>query len=269
MEFGISTACCYPAYLEDTIEQFGKNGVSLLEIFFNTTSEIEPRYLKELIARIQFYGMSVPSIHPFTSGFESFWFFTPYERRFLDGISYYRPYFEAAQKVGAKYLVFHGNNKHSNFPTEQYFERFAKLREVGKEYGVLLAQENVAPYHSNHPLFLKQLREYLKDDVDFVLDVKQAVRAGHTVGAVMDAMGDCISHLHLSDHNHQDDCMAIGAGSFDFVQFLNQIQQVKTPQTAVIELYRHSYETYQQLYDGLFLLQRAWQQAMDVNKTKD
>lgn len=267
MELGISTACFYPAYIEDAIEELGKNGVGLIELFANTYGELKPAFLRELQARMKHYGMKMISLHPFTSGFEPFLFFTPYERRFQDGIEEYRRFFEAAATLEAQYLVFHGNRSQSPFPDEQYYERFGLLREEGKRFGIRLAQENVAPYKSRELSFLKGLRRYLQDDVDFVLDVKQAVRAEQNIWEFVDELGDRVCHLHLSDHTKEADCLPVGAGIFDFSQFFFRMRQKGFDGTAVLELYRDNYGSYCDLYHSLELLQCALEKSKKLEFT--
>lgn len=261
MNFGISTACFYPALLEDAIEHLGQQGVKQIEIFANTYTETRDPYLSQMIERLRAYDMSVTSVHPFSCAFEPFLFFTPYERRYQDGLEQYKPLFEMAARVGAPYLVFHGNSNHSTYPSEAYYERFAGLRAVGKTFGVRLAQENVAPYHSHKPAFLKGLREYLADDVDFVLDIKQAVRVQTPVEEFLDAMGDRICHLHLSDHTEIADCLPIGQGEFDFQQLFKTLKQKQFDGTGVVELYRSNYGDYDELYQSMVQLQEIWQCA--------
>lgn len=262
MEFGISTACFYPAYVEEAVEELSRHDVRLIEIFANTYTELKPEFLRKLKQQMDAYEMNMISLHPFTSGFEPFLLFTPYERRFQDGLEEYRRFFFAAAELGAQYLVFHGNWTHSPFPDEQYYERFALLREEGKKLGVRLAQENVAPYKSREISFLKGLRAYLHDDVDFVLDVKQAVRAGQQVNDFVDAIGDKVCHLHLSDHNQTQDCLPIGAGKFDFVDFFVRMKAKGFEGTAVLELYRENYGAYEELYESLDRLKK-WAQLAD------
>ncbi len=53
----------------------------------------------------------------------------------------------------------------------------------------------------------------------FTLDVKQANRLGIAPADMLDAMGDRLVHLHLSDFTAADDCLLPGAGCFDYRTF--------------------------------------------------
>lgn len=256
MEFGISTACFYPTYTEDAVRHLAENGIKLIEIFFNTYRELEKGYLEELKAVISAYGVRVVSVHPFTSGQEPVLFFSNYYRRFLDGLEQYKRYFNAINELGAKLLVFHGNFKNSSFPDTEYYDRFAKLRDLGAEYGVTVAQENVAPYKSGNLDFLARMQDYLDGQVKFVLDIKQTVRVGQEIGKMIDVLGKNIIHLHVSDHKEGFDCLPLGEGEFDFRWFFNRMKAVGFDGAAMVELYRHNYVEYQQLYDSLDYLKR-------------
>ena len=51
-------------------------GFRFFEIFFNTFSEIQPEFAKELKRKLDGNGCEVKSIHPFTSGFETMMLFS-------------------------------------------------------------------------------------------------------------------------------------------------------------------------------------------------
>lgn len=88
MRSGISTACLYPMELEKALPTLLSMDFHLFEIFINTFSEMKPDYIANLKRMIDDTGSSVKSIHPFTSGFESFLLFTDYDRRFQDGLDF-------------------------------------------------------------------------------------------------------------------------------------------------------------------------------------
>ena len=63
---GVSTACLYPRVVEDCLYQLAIRGVDHVEIFFNTHSELEFDFIKNLKKIIDEYKMTVSSIHPYT-----------------------------------------------------------------------------------------------------------------------------------------------------------------------------------------------------------
>lgn len=262
IRFGISTACFYPEYTEAAVRELAANGVKWIEIFFNTYSELEEPQLSELELFLNEYDMKVIALHPFTSGFEPMLFFSDYYRRFQDGLRQYELYFRGAARLGAKYLVLHGNRKDGKLPDEEYFRRFKELRDYGRRFGVEVVQENVSGYKSRSLDFLKRMREFLDGDVSFVLDIKQALRSGEDVFEMLSELGENIVHIHLSDHltgrepSAETDCLPIETGDFDFERFFDRLREIGYEGYGMLELYRHNYGKYAELYDSLDRLRK-------------
>lgn len=245
MKLGISTACYYPDETESAVSRLAAAGIGTVEIFLNTFSELDPAYivqLKQILGETE-----VVSVHPFTSGLEPFLFFTGYDRRYQDGIELYKRYYQACAALGARYLVFHGDRRESGFAQELYFERFAQLDSIARTFGVQLLQENVARCRSNSPAFLRAMREYLHQEVGFVLDTKQCLRSGTTAFEVLESMGACVRHVHISDSTPQFDCLPPGKGDFAFDRFVQTLEEIGFEGAVLIELYRQNYGEEQEL----------------------
>lgn len=241
MPIGVSTACLYPLETEKALRALGENGVQTTEIFLNSWSELSPAFCDTLIHIRDTYRMQVVSVHPFTSGIESYMLFSAYLRRFEDCRDIYRRYFETAARLGARYVVLHGDRVGNDLPVEEYCRRFLLLDEDAGRQGVRLLQENVNKYRAAQPDFIRTLRRLSDDRIGFVLDVKQAVRAGHDPYAVLAAMGDCIYHVHISDHNEKDDCLLPGRGRFDFTRFFSALTDRDHVENYMIEVYRSAF----------------------------
>lgn len=250
MNVGISTACLYPMETEKALKLLCEKDFKLFEIFFNTISELKPEFLHKLKETAEESGSRIKSIHPFTSGYESYLLFTNYERRFEDTVEFYKNYFNAANILGAEILVIHGDKKTSKtggISDEEYYDKFARLSQVGKSFGVTLAQENVNAFRSQNPHFLKKMREYLGDTAKFVLDIKQAVRSGNDPFEVCEAMGEGMVHLHINDHNSKHDCMLPGAGTTDYCKLFEMMKKNCYKGDAVIEVYRGNFKNAENL----------------------
>jgi len=143
MNFGVSTACFYPQLIEEAVTELSENSVNNIEVFINTFCELEKGFINNLSKMINDNGQKVVALHPFTCGFEPFMLFTNYERRFKDAIEFHKHYFDAMNTLGAKIFVFHGDRRQGALENKQYFERFAVLRDLGKQYDITVAQENV------------------------------------------------------------------------------------------------------------------------------
>jgi len=255
MAIGISSSCLYPLETEKSLEMLGKMGVKACEIFLNSYSETSTDFAKVLLDIKEEYGMKVTSVHPFSSFSETHMLFSEYERRFYDGIDFYKRCSETAAVLGAKVLVIHGSKYPARTDFNCYFERFGKLVEAGREYGITVCQENVHSHFSESPEFLKNMRAYLGDSFRMVFDVKQAVRSGYEPLAFADEFKKEIVHIHLSDHIPGQDCLPPGTGNFKFKKLFDVMKSADYKGDYVIELYRSNYDKPDELTKALGYLQ--------------
>mgnify|MGYP003106135409 CR=1 FL=1 len=241
MPIGVSTACLYPLETEAALRALGECGVRSTEVFLNSWSELSPDFCKELIRVRDAYAMKVVSLHPFTSGIESYMLFSGYERRFNDCRDIYRRYFETAACLGAKYVVLHGDRAGNDLPPEEYVGRFLTLDGDAREAGVCLLQENVNKYRASAPDFIRRLRTLSDDRISFVFDLKQSIRSGYGPEAIWDAMGGRVAHVHISDNDSGHDCLLPGKGDFDFGAFFSARVGREPVENFMIEVYRNAF----------------------------
>ncbi len=261
MKIGISTACLYPMETCRALETLLQAGFRQFEIFFNTYREFQPDYVARLRESLGRFGGKVLSVHPFTSSFEGMLLFSNYPTRLEDGLLFYRQYLEAARKLGAKFLVLHGQRLSAGgISIHDYFSRFRRLYDLGQEYGVTVCQENVAGFLSQEPAFLRRMREGCGEECAFVLDVKQAVRAGHDPYEVCDAMGNKIAHVHLNDNDEKQDCLVPGKGHMDYRRLFSQLARQGYTGDGVIEVYRSNFEDVGELVAARSLIQKLHNQ---------
>jgi len=237
MDIGISTACFYPMDTEIALKFLGDSGVKTVEIFLNSLSEVSVPFIKNLKDVADCYGMNVVSLHPLSSFAESYMLFSNYKRRFFDTKELYKRYYDAGNLLGAKYLIIHGDMKTNQISDEEYFERFASMIQDGKGSGIKVVQENVNRYRSDSPEFLKKMKAYIGDDLKFVLDVKQAVRSGHSVFEFVNAVGRDVVHIHISDNKKGFDCLLPGDGDFDFEYFVKEMDNLSYCGDFIVEVY--------------------------------
>lgn len=251
-EIGISTASFYPLLTEKSLELIGKNGVALTEIFFNANSEIENGFVNELKTIKDFYGIRVKSVHPTMSLAESFMLFSAYDRRKEEGLESFKRYGEIAEVLGADFIILHGGKPNGILDDRQYFERFCEISDAVKIGGkAVLLQENVAKFRAGSFDFLKKMRDYLKTDAKFCLDVKQSIRNGYSPLLVINELKDSIKHLHISDNSIKKDCLLPGKGTFDFKNLFDICKAVGFKGDAVIEVYKDAYGDYSEIFDSL------------------
>jgi sugar phosphate isomerase/epimerase len=249
MKAGISTACLYPMLLEDAFSTLLRLGFREFEIFINTFSELKPDFVRDLRLKAEDSGSRVKSLHPFTSGYESFLLFSDYERRFRDGLEFYKRYLEVCNLLGADFLVLHGkrSDKRSPISEEQYFERYEVLFQIGRKFGVTVAQENVNQFLSDEPAFLVKMKKYCGRDCAFVLDIKQAVRGGQDPFQVCAAMGDKIVHVHMNDNKPGFDCLLPGCGTMNYPALMCMLKNFHYGGDFIIEVYRHNFKRPEEL----------------------
>lgn len=247
MKTGISTACFYPLETETALQTVLELGFKNIEIFINSPCELSPDFILTLKSMADSYDAKIISIHPFTSGFENLLLFSNYPRRTEDGIKFYQQYANAAQLLGAKYITLHGTRNFQLLSDEQYYERYHMINQRLKAYGVVLAQENVNAYRSQSVEFIANMRKYLGDDVYFVFDVKQAVRAGYDPYDMIKAMGDRIVNVHINDNSQGSDCLLPGYGTMDYAKMVSLLDSLGYDGTYLIEVYRRNFKDNQDI----------------------
>ena len=240
MRFGVSSACLYPSVTEAAVESLAKAGIKTIEVFYNSFREIEEDFNISLKRLLDAYGMQVVSVHPFSSGWEPFMFFTGYERRFEDIMEFYKRYYACMNILEATILVFHGDRKESVYPLDKSFERVYKLTEEAARWGVIVAQENVTRCRSRDPHYLLEMKRAVPN-ARFVLDIKQAVRSGQDPFDLARLLGNSLVHVHASDHNKEKDCLPIGKGAFDFRNFFQLLKSLDYQGDVILELYRENF----------------------------
>ncbi|MCL1822500.1 MAG: sugar phosphate isomerase/epimerase, partial [Prolixibacteraceae bacterium] len=168
---GISTASLYPVYTEKAFKTFAKNGVSAVEVFTNCAEEISLQYIRELRLTAVEYGVKILSVHPYTCPMEPMFFFSKYQRRFLEGMEVYKKYYEAANTLGANAVVFHGCHYEHDISFDEYLDRFARLFENSLSHGSMLCHENVSRCKSRGKDFFKMMAKALPKS-EFIFDAK-------------------------------------------------------------------------------------------------
>lgn len=241
MNAGVSTACLYPKPLEDSLYELAVNGVTNVEIFLNTHSELKRSFAAALAETLRRFDVSCSSVHPFTCEMEQLGFFSDYERRFNDSLEYYKHYFSFMNMVGAEIFVFHGGKGAPNAPREPFCERFSRLYRAGQEAGVTVALENVSRCKSGSAAFIRDIAGMLGNEFAFVLDTKQAVRSGETPFDYLDAAGSRVAHVHISDSGELGDCLRIGKGRFRFNAFFARLNELNPDCSVILELYRSGF----------------------------
>lgn len=255
---GVSTACLYPEPVEESLYNLAVNGISHTEVFLNTHSELKKNFAHSIADVLKRFDMKCTSVHPFTCELEELMFFSDYERRMNDALEYHKQYFEFMNIVGADVFVFHGGKAMRS--RELYCERYSRLYRLGKEFGVTVAVENVSRCQSRSSAFIRDIASMLGDEFAFVLDTKQALRAGETPFAFLNAAGKKTAVVHISDSGELGDCLAIGKGNFRFKEFFEKLNSYNPDANIILELYRNGFSGIGELVSGYNRLNRMTEQ---------
>ncbi len=254
MDLGISTACFYPLPIEQGIEKIAELGFRQIEIFVNTESEFSKEYIAGLRRQTSALGLTVVSVHPYTSAIEGLLLFTEYARRTQDALSMYHRYFEQAASLGARYMTFHGEravslNGMKSQTGQHKIEIYGRLCDLAKQYDMVLAQENVAWCKSRDPAYLRELHDKVPD-LGFTLDLKQARRADTPWEDYLDAVEGKLVNLHINDYNAEQTCLLPGRGVVDYAALFRALQQAGYHRQAILEVYSGDYTDYKELKES-------------------
>lgn len=240
MRAAVSTSCLFPKPTEDALYDLCLLGVQTVEIHLNAPSECKPVFVSDLAALLARFGVKCCSVHPWVNACEGNMLFSRYPRRTVDFIEEAKTVFSAAQRLGAQFYVLHGAPAGTVRP-DIYCERFQMLAEAGRQFGIMVTQENVARCECGSLRFLREFCRILGDDARLTLDTKQAVRSGIDLEEAVRLFGSRIVHLHLSDHGERGDCLRIGQGRFRIAPFLQSLREKGFDGSVVLELYRENF----------------------------
>lgn len=244
MYLGISTACFYPGLVEENLKIIASLGIKKAEIFFNTASEVTPEFAAMLRKEADTRNVEIISVHPYTSLMEGMLLFTEYERRTNDGLKEYENYFKCASILGAKFLTFHGERNIGIEDDKKKFQRkcdvYHRLCAIAQQYGIMLAQENVAWCKSARPEYLRSLYEAVPE-LRYTLDIKQAHRAGEHWKTFMEAIGDRLVNVHINDFSEKESCLLPGEGQMDYETFFYELKKLGYQGSTIIEVYRSNF----------------------------
>lgn len=252
LKIGVSSSCYYPLETEKSLIRLGEMGVKTAEVFFNSPSELSGELFREICSIKSHYGMEIVSFHPFMSFAEGYFIFSSYPRRFYDSLdTIYKPCFEAAAGLGAKYLVLHGARGKKTISDEEYAERFYRFNEEANRFGVSAAHENVVDYSGQSPQFMVYLKKMLGDSFKMVLDIKQARRTGIDYQQFIDELKESIVHVHVSDFDAYSDCTPPKKGGlFDFKRLFASMEKIGYDGKYIIELYSDSFQSDEELKES-------------------
>ena len=252
MKVGISSAVFYPMESEKSFDKLINAGFSTAEFFYNCEYEISEEFTEYLCEKVKSGGMEIVSVHPFTAFAEGVFFFSEYKRRTDEQLKKYEHTFRQMEKLGAKYFTLHGDRAFKGVfdevckLSEKDAQTLRTLSALAGKYGVTVCLENVSWCKSANISYIKSVYDAVPE-IGFTLDLKQARRAGVSVYDYIDAMGDRIKNIHVSDFDDTSDCLPPGEGRFDFDEFLKKVKEIGYLGDILIEVYSSNFSDEEQL----------------------
>lgn len=238
MKLGMSSAAFYGQMeTEDQAALLRDFPVEVCEIFLETHSEYTAAFgalVKERLA-----GLACLSVHPKGTQFEQDLFGRSH-RQAQDALRTFRGVCEAGQAMGARYYVFHGPFAVSGrvrpgaiFEVEK---RVTGLRAIARAHGLELLWENVSWCAMQRPEDVREIAA-LFPDLGFVLDVKQAMRAGVEPIGMVEAMGGRIRHVHALDRDAEGRLCLPGEGTVDWRALMGALRAQGYDGAVILEPY--------------------------------
>ena len=146
----------------------------------------------------------------------------------------------AGQALGAKYYVLHGpGNARNAVPPESIHDlqgRFARMGSIARERGIEVLWENVSWCSLRTPAEVRRAGELLPG-LGYVLDVKQAFRAGCEPMDMLRAMGGNVRHVHALDWTAEGKLCLPGQGVTDWPGLLRALRESGYDGAIILEPY--------------------------------
>lgn len=234
---GVSTGTYYPhRATESALYEIGRAGYPVAELFLQTTSEYTPLYARRIVRSMLTAGVSVHSVHVHSWLVDPF---DPYEPRRLDGERLFQQALALAARIAARAVTWHGacRDPHRAAPGESASDE-AVERWLGwaEEAGVGLALENVSWCRSGSAAEIRRLRARFPA-LAFTFDSFQAAESGEDPVELLDAMGEALLTVHLSDYDPAGPRhLPPGRGQVDWERTLTALAERKYGGPLLLEL---------------------------------
>lgn len=260
MDVGMSLACFYPMEPERAADRAAALNMHVCELFINTFCELEEHYLHALREKCDAYGIKIHSVHPFTSALENFMFFSPYPRRIVDSMDFYRRYADAAKILGASVINIHGDRGIGLQSPREYADCAAPLLKLQEQTGIIYSMENVYYNSVNHPEFVARIRQ-MAPEIRFTLDIKQAYKGGQDPYLLAEAMGNAMVNFHVNDRDEAHLCLLPGQGTVDYGRLWQIFNKIGYNGPALIEVYSNNFKSEQEIAVSKSLLENKFSLA--------
>jgi sugar phosphate isomerase/epimerase len=223
---GISTAAFYPGTLtEDALITIAALDFRVVEIFLQADTEYSSRFGALLDRRRRELGLTVHSLHLYAPYFD---LWSPYPRLAREVRDRFRRLLEVAMMLDARALTWHGLRYGLNNPrlVAAFFKSAAWAGEQANAAGLTLCIENVSWCYLRTP---EQVQAIYEADLPlaFTFDAFQAAESDVDPAALIHAMGDRLTTVHLSDYAPEGPRhLPPGTGGLDWPDLLRALRAV-------------------------------------------
>lgn len=247
MQAGISTASLFMRLNnEDALPLLAEWGVETAEVFLTSFSEYGSAFARKLAARKG--NVRVHSVHVLNTQFEP-QLYAEHPRVRTDAFHWLKKAMTSAQILDAHHYTFHGiarlkRTYRENLPLVA--EQTEKIAAFCKEFGVRLCYENVEWAFFNRPELFAALKSACPS-LGGVLDIKQARISGYPYEEYLEAMGQSLTHVHVSDTDTAGNLCLPGRGTFDFDALFCRLRDIGFGGAVLAESYARDYTGLDQL----------------------
>ena len=238
MKLGLSSAAFYGRMeTEEAAAHLRDFPIEVCEIFLESFSEYCRAFGK--VAAAELGPVKCVSVHAKGTQFEPD-LFSCSRRQQEDAMGIFSGICGAGQALGAKYYVLHGpGNARNAVPPESIHDlqgRFARMGSIARERGIEVLWENVSWCSLRTPAEVRRAGELLPG-LGYVLDVKQAFRAGCEPMDMLQAMGGNVRHVHALDWTAEGKLCLPGQGVTDGPGLLRALRESGYDGAIILEPY--------------------------------
>lgn len=235
---GMSTAAFYGwRETDDHALRLSRMALDVCEVFLETHSEYSSEF--GALVRRNLGDLPCASVHAKGTQFESD-LFGQSARQVQDALNIFTGVCNAGQALGAKWYVMHGpgtiNTPRRPHQIRGLTDRIPQMQAIAAARGIEVLWENVSWCSMRSPEDVHSVRELLPG-MGFVLDVKQAYRAGSTPEAILAAMGPQIRHVHALDMDADGRLVLPGQGMTDWRALVAQLRDQGFDGAVILEPY--------------------------------
>lgn len=234
---GVSTGSYYPfRATESALYEIGRLGFPTAELFLQSTSEYTPLYSRRVVRSMLTAAVAVHSIHLHSQLLQPF---SPYLPRRQDSDRMFQQALALAARIEARAVTWHGacpGQSQVETGREEVDAGIARWMGWAEEAGLRLAMENVSWCMVRTAEEVTALRAR-HPALGFTFDSFQAAESGADPIALIEAMGEALVTVHLSDyHPERERHLPPGHGLVPWDSLLTTLAETRYRGPLILEL---------------------------------